>query len=291
MKLIRHGVEIMPRGFFARRGNARATRRQQPNGRQRNGQGKSNFLFHAILPFDFGFGNRRDISRQNDKKFLGAETRGGKSAPARDTPQAFSLEESDQTGAIAGVERRGRRLENGRDSGNGRWLRNQRWQEKYLRRKRNLICRRDANRRGGGGRIRILRRGAAGHFAAAMAASAGFHRRGARHCWRGEQVRQRQQEATEDDRDRFHRFLFFVRLADFGDVFVRIFVEVLFAGLATQLHFLIFVSEDKRLAHVAIQFFAGDGAGLEQIRLGFGGGFGVLGVNGQPGDGRERGKQ
>ena len=47
------------------------------------------------------------------------------------------------------------------------------------------------------------------------------------------------------------RRLFFVRRADHLHVFVRILVKILFAALAAEFHFLIFVSEHERLAHFA----------------------------------------
>jgi hypothetical protein len=62
------------------------------------------------------------------------------------------------------------------------------------------------------------------------------------------------------------RLLFLVRGADELHVFVWIFVKFGFAVLAAEFHFLAFIDKPIRLAHVAAEFIAGDGTGLEQIR-------------------------
>ena len=58
-------------------------------------------------------------------------------------------------------------------------------------------------------------------------------------------------------------WLLLIGCADLGDVFVRIFIEILFAAFAAQFHFLIILSEHKRLAHVAVELLAGDRTGCE----------------------------
>ena len=62
--------------------------------------------------------------------------------------------------------------------------------------------------------------------------------------------------------------------ADQLQVFVRILVKILFATLATELHFLAFINKHKGRAHVAVQLVAGHWAGWEQIRNGVGAGLG-----------------
>ena len=76
--------------------------------------------------------------------------------------------------------------------------------------------------------------------------------------------------------------------ADFGHVLFRVLVEVFFAGLAAEFHFLILVGEDKGRAHVAIELVTGDGAGGELVGRG---GFGVIGTDRESGGQGESGEQ
>ena len=87
--------------------------------------------------------------------------------------------------------------------------------------------------------------------------------------------------ACPKTRSRLHRmvsanFILFVRLADFDDELIRVFIEIFFAGLAAQFHFLIFVGKNQRLAHVAVELLAGHGAGRQFVRLGWRGGRGAV---------------
>jgi hypothetical protein len=138
-------------------------------------------------------------------------------------------------------------------------------------------------RRRSGRRGRNLRLLATGHLAAAAAVCRVGNRR-------SHHLPQQQEQAANDGQREFHSsvivrparlrqpknvfiaslFVGFVSGADFDDELAWIFVEILFAGFATQFYFLTLIGEDERLAHVAIEFFTGDGAGLEQIRRGLG---------------------
>ena len=200
-----------------------------------------------------------------------------------------SREESEEPGAVAGKNRQGGLFERRRNSGNANRRRGQRSRQgNDLGRQRKFILRRGSNHRGAGGRRGIFLRRAAGHLAAAVAAAVNGRRRGAPRRLRGKERCQCKHESTKYDRGRFHSFifvrsggsrqtgfgkhqLFFVRRADLGEVFFRIFVEILFAAFAAQFYFLILVGERERFTHLA-KFFAGDGAGRQQIRRGVGAG-------------------
>jgi hypothetical protein len=61
-----------------------------------------------------------------------------------------------------------------------------------------------------------------------------------------------------------------ISLTDLNDELVRILVEIFFAALAAQFHFLTLIGEHIRSAHVAAEFFAGHGTGRQLVRRGFG---------------------
>jgi hypothetical protein len=71
---------------------------------------------------------------------------------------------------------------------------------------------------------------------------------------------------------RITRRLLFVRSADEGHVFFRILVEIHFAFLAAEFHFLVLVNKDEWLAHFT-ELLAGDWTGGEHVWLGLGVGY------------------
>lgn len=77
-----------------------------------------------------------------------------------------------------------------------------------------------------------------------------------------------EQQAKKNGGESLHKPKLFFSFLDFLHVGVRALVELLFATLAAQFHFLAIVREDVGLAHLAAQLFAGDDAGIERISLG-----------------------